>query len=71
MPYLDPGSLTDEEAEQVAAFITSQPRPSYPFKETDYLSASIPVDAVHYEREREERTGATANRPLVGTGTAR
>ena len=52
MPYLDPGSLTDEEAQQVAAFITSQPRPRYPFKETDYLSASIPVDAVYYERRR-------------------
>jgi thiosulfate dehydrogenase len=52
MPYLDPGSLTDEEAQQVAAFITSQPRPRYPFKETDYLSASIPVDAVYYEKRR-------------------
>jgi thiosulfate dehydrogenase len=52
MPYLDPGSLTDEEAQQVAAFITSQPRPQYPFKETDYLSASIPADAVYYERRR-------------------
>ena len=30
MPYLDPGSLTDEEAQQVAAFITSQPRPAFP-----------------------------------------
>jgi hypothetical protein len=36
----------------VAAFITSQPRPRYPFKETDYLSASIPVDAVYYEKRR-------------------
>jgi thiosulfate dehydrogenase len=52
MPYLDPGSLTDEEAQQVAAFITSQPRPRYPFKETDYLSASIPADAVYYEKRR-------------------
>lgn len=68
MPYLDPGSLTDEEAEQVAAFITSQPRPRYPFKETDYLSASIPVDAVYYERRREEQA---TQPPLVGDGAAR
>ena len=34
MPYLNPGSLTDEEAQSVAAFITSKPRPGrYPFKD--------------------------------------
>jgi len=48
MPYLDPGSLTDEEAQQLAAFITSKPRSRYPFKTRDYVSASIPVDAVYY-----------------------
>ena len=37
MPYLDPGSLTDDDAQHVAAFINSQPRPSYPFKDQDYL----------------------------------
>jgi thiosulfate dehydrogenase len=50
MPYLDPGSLTDEEAQLVAAFITSKPRPSYPFKAQDYLSAPLPDDAVYYRR---------------------
>jgi len=50
MPYLDPGSLTDDDAQHVAAFITSQPRPSYPFKDRDYLGAKIPVDAVYYRR---------------------
>jgi thiosulfate dehydrogenase len=29
MPYLSPGSLTDEEAQQVARFITSKPRPRF------------------------------------------
>jgi thiosulfate dehydrogenase len=48
MPYLNPGSLTDEEAQQVAAFINSKPRPKYPFKERDYVGAKIPVDAVYY-----------------------
>ena len=33
MPYLNPGKLTDEEAQQVAAFINSKPRPAYPFKQ--------------------------------------
>jgi thiosulfate dehydrogenase len=51
MPYLSPGSLTDEEAQQVARFITSKPRPPYPFKSRDYLGSKIPVDAVYYNRE--------------------
>jgi thiosulfate dehydrogenase len=48
MPYLNPGSLTDEEAQQVAAFINSKPRPAYPFKERDYAGSKIPADAVYY-----------------------
>jgi thiosulfate dehydrogenase len=50
MPYLDPGGLGDEEAQHVAAYITSQPRPPYPFKERDYPGSRIPVDAVYYRR---------------------
>jgi thiosulfate dehydrogenase len=50
MPYLDPGALTDEEAQQVAAFITSQPRPAYPFKDRDYSTSKVPADAVYYAR---------------------
>lgn len=48
MPYLEPGSLSDEEAQHLAAFITSRPRPSYPFKERDYASSGPPKDAVYY-----------------------
>jgi thiosulfate dehydrogenase len=51
MPYLDPGSLTDEEAQQLAAFINSQPRPQYPFKDRDYKSAPLPPDAVYYRAQ--------------------
>ncbi len=50
MPYLDPGSLTDEDAQHVAAFLTSRPRPHYPFKDRDYIGAKVPVDAVYYRR---------------------
>jgi thiosulfate dehydrogenase len=49
MPYLNPGSLTDQEAQEIAAFITSQPRPVYPFKARDYVSGKVPVDAVYYK----------------------
>ncbi len=50
MPYLDPGSLSDEEAQQIAAFIDSQPRPAYPYKRQDYQKESIPPDALYYRR---------------------
>jgi len=48
MPYLNPGSLTDEEAQQLAAFINSKPRPAFPFKANDYRTEKIPVDGVYY-----------------------
>ncbi|HJN44906.1 MAG: c-type cytochrome [Vicinamibacterales bacterium] len=50
MPYLNPGVLTDEEAQQISAFITSQPRPAYPHKDQDYLTEPRPIDAVYYDR---------------------
>jgi thiosulfate dehydrogenase len=48
MPYVTPGSLTDEEAQQIAAFITSKPRPAFPFKDRDYPKDPLPPDAVYY-----------------------
>jgi thiosulfate dehydrogenase len=53
MPYLDPGNMTDEDAQQLAAFITSKPRPSYPFKDRDYLTDRVPIDAVYYPKRAE------------------
>ncbi len=50
MPYLDPGSLTDEEAQHLAAFINSKPRPKFPFKSSDYPREKVPVDAVYYKK---------------------
>jgi thiosulfate dehydrogenase len=50
MPYLDPGNMTDEDALQLAAFITSKPRPSFPFKDKDYLVDPLPSDAVYYPK---------------------
>ena len=51
MPYLNPGSLTDEEAQNVAAFIDSQPRPAYPFKHQDYRTEKLPPDSVYYPKK--------------------
>jgi thiosulfate dehydrogenase len=50
MPYLDPGNITDEDAQHVAAFIDSKPRPAYPFKDRDYRVEKLPPDAVYYTR---------------------
>jgi thiosulfate dehydrogenase len=50
MPYTDPGSLTDEEAQQIAAFLTSQPRPEFSAKHMDFLAEPLPPDAVYYRR---------------------
>jgi thiosulfate dehydrogenase len=50
MPYLDPGNITDEDAQHVAAFINSKPRPVFPFKERDYRVEKLPPDAVYYPR---------------------
>jgi len=49
MPYLDPGSLTDEESQELAAFIDSKPRPPFPFKDLDYRTEKLPPDAVYYD----------------------
>jgi len=48
MPYLDPGSLSDGDAQHVAAYINLQPRPAYPFKDRDYVGGQVPADAVYY-----------------------
>ena len=50
MPYLDPGRLTDEEAQLLSMFINSERRPSYPFKDQDYLAVELPVDSVYYPK---------------------
>ena len=50
MPYIDPGSLTDEEAQHIAYFIDTQPRPVFPFKASDYKSEALPDDALYYHK---------------------
>ena len=47
-PAISPAGPSD--AQQLAAFIDSRPRPSYPFKEQDYLTEPLPRDSVYYAR---------------------
>jgi thiosulfate dehydrogenase len=49
MPYLSPGSLTDEEAQNIAAYIDAKPRPAFPFKTMDYRTEKMPPDAIYYQ----------------------
>ncbi len=49
MPFNTPGSLSDEEAQQLAAYIDSKPRPVFPAKRFDYQVEKRPVDAVYYK----------------------
>lgn len=48
MPYLNPGSLSDEDAQHIAAYINSMGRPAFPRKQDDYLKEPLPPDAVYY-----------------------
>jgi thiosulfate dehydrogenase len=59
MPYLDPGSLSDEDAQHVAAFITSKPRPAYPTKDQDYRTEKLPPDAVYYPPRESQKPPQT------------
>jgi thiosulfate dehydrogenase len=49
MPYTAPGSLSDEEAQQLAAYIDGKPRPVFPGKRFDYQVEKLPEDAVYYK----------------------
>jgi cytochrome c len=48
MPLTNPGSLTDEEAQHIAAFINSKERPVFSDKAKDYPNGDTPIDAVYY-----------------------
>lgn len=47
MPLTEPGSLSDREAQLVAAYINRHDRPVYPTKARDYPAGGRPADAVY------------------------
>ena len=47
MPLTAPGSLTDEEAQQIAAYVNAHDRPEYPDKSADFPGGGRPLDAVY------------------------
>ncbi len=50
MPLTAPGTMTDAEAQHIAAYINSQERPRFANKRGDYPDGRAPVDAVYYPR---------------------
>lgn len=57
MPYDQPGTLTDQQAFDVAAYINSRPRPDFPGKERDWPHGDPPPDVAY------PTTAATARKP--------
>jgi len=47
MPYDRPGSLSDQQAYDLAAYINGQPRPDYPGKELDWPFGDPPPDVAY------------------------
>lgn len=50
MPYDRPGTLTDQQAFDVAAFVISRPRPDFPGKENDWPNGGAPPDVAYHTR---------------------
>ena len=47
MPFDKPGTLSDQEAMDLAAFIASRPRPDFPGKELDWPNGDPPPDVAY------------------------
>lgn len=52
MPYDRPGSLTPQQAFDVAAYMNARPRPDFPGKERDWPNGDAPPDAAYKTRQQ-------------------
>jgi thiosulfate dehydrogenase len=60
MPFDQPGTLTDQQAIDLAAFVTSQPRPDLAGKEKDWPRGGAPPDVPYRTLRARPDTGPTA-----------
>lgn len=58
MPFDNPGSLTPQEAFDVATFINSHPRPDLPGKENDWPNGDPPPDVAYPTKAASKKTAA-------------
>jgi thiosulfate dehydrogenase len=59
MPFDKPGTLTDQQAMDLAAYVTSQPRPDFPGKEKDWPEGGAPPDVPYRTLGARPGAGAT------------
>jgi thiosulfate dehydrogenase len=57
MPQNAPGTLTEQEAYDLARFINSQPRPDFRGKELDWPNGDPPPDVAYPTRAAQRKTG--------------
>ena len=69
MPFDRPGSLTDQQAYDIAAYITSMPRPDSPGKENDWPNGGAPAD-VPYDTKGHKAFRSPKVLPRVGSASA-
>ncbi len=55
MPFDQPGTLTDQQAFDVAAYVNAHPRPDYHGKENDWPNADPPPDAAYTTRAAQQK----------------
>ena len=65
MPFDQPGSLTDQQAFDLAAFVASRPRPDFAGKENDWPNGDPPPD-VAYVTTAAKRSAAAARSTPTG-----
>jgi thiosulfate dehydrogenase len=63
MPYDLPGTLTDQQAFDVAAYVNSHPRPDLVGKENDWPNGDAPPDAAYPTRASSNRRVAATTNP--------
>jgi thiosulfate dehydrogenase len=55
MPFDQPGTLTDQQAIDVAAFVNARPRPDYRGKENDWPNGDPPPDVAYPTRAAQQK----------------
>jgi len=63
MPFDRPGSLTDQQAFDVAAFMVAQPRPDFPGKEHDWPNGDPPPDVAYSTLAASRKAAASQKIP--------
>ena len=63
MPYDNPGSLTEQQAFDVAAYVNSRPRPDFAGKEKDWPNGDHPPDVPYETRASRDKANSGRTQP--------